>query len=92
MSSEHPQQHLASDYWHIEEFDPTGLRWGDEPDEGWPHRGKDISLLSPEELARLPDGTRVVSIFGQEKIKGRDPIDNDTRGGRLAFGLLPEDL
>ncbi len=83
---------LASDYWHIEPYDPDALKWRYEPEGGYPHRDKDISLLSVEEFNRLPDGTRLVSIFGEEFIKGRDTIDDDTRGGRLAFGLLPEDL
>ncbi len=82
---------VASDYWHIAEYDPEGAHHTDEPDGGYPHRGKDISLLTVDELARLPDGIRVVSIFGEEKVKGRDYIDDDTRGGRLAYGLLPED-
>ncbi len=83
---------LASDYWHVDAYNPDGLHHDDEPEGGYPHCGKDISLLSVEEFTRLPDGTRVVSIFGEEKIKGRDYIDNDTRGGRLAYGLLPEDM
>ena len=51
------------------------------------HLGEIIELQTPEELAALPDGTLLISISGQEKIKGTDEIDTDTRAGRTAFGL-----
>lgn len=84
---------LARDHWHVDAYDPDGLHHEDEPDGGYPHCGRDISLLSVEEFDRLPDGTRLVSIFGKELIKGKDRMfTDDTRGGRLPYGLLPEDL
>ena len=52
------------------------------------HEGEIIELLTPAEFAALPDGTLVVSISGEEKVKGRDAVDQDTRAGRLAWGLL----
>jgi hypothetical protein len=49
--------------------------------------GSVIYLLTPEQYAALPDGTEVVSIMNEKKIKGKDYIDDDTRGGYLAYGL-----
>ena len=50
--------------------------------------GRVIHLLTPEEFTQLSDGTEVISITGDIKIKGKDYIDDDTRRGYLAFGLL----
>lgn len=53
--------------------------------------GRTIVLLSPSAFRGLPDGTVLLSITGEEVTKGRDYIDQDTRGpgeGYLAFGLL----
>ncbi len=52
--------------------------------------GRTIYLLTPERFAALADGTAVVCIDGETRIKGTDPIDDDTRFGHLAYGLLPE--
>lgn len=49
--------------------------------------GSVIYLLTPEQFADLPDGTEVISIMNEKKIKGKDYVDDDTRGGYLAFGL-----
>lgn len=46
-----------------------------------------IVLLTPEEFASLPNGTVVTSISERKYIKGQDYIDDDTRGGCLAFGF-----
>ena len=48
--------------------------------------GRIIHLLTPEQFAGLADGTIVLSINGEEKIKGKDRIDQDTRFGFLAWG------
>lgn len=48
--------------------------------------GRILLLLTEEQLNALPDGTRLVSIAGQEVEKGVDYIDLDTRGGWLAYG------
>lgn len=50
--------------------------------------GRVIELVTPEEFAVLADGTALVSILSQEVVKGVDYIDDDTRAGFLAFGLL----
>lgn len=48
----------------------------------------DKILLIPEQLYhRIPNGTLVFSINGNQCIKGKDYIDMDTRGGYLAYGL-----
>lgn len=57
-------------------------------DYGWTlPTGEVASLLTPKEFAALPDGTVLVSIMGERVVKGRDAIDDDTRGGYLAYGL-----
>lgn len=48
-------------------------------------------LFTPEELAQLPQGTRVTSIMGDSKIKGQDPLDEDTRFGYTAWGVTNPD-
>jgi hypothetical protein len=53
-----------------------------------PHRGRRMTLVTPEEFKALPNGTVLVCINGDEFIKGRDTIDQDTRFGHLAFGVL----
>jgi hypothetical protein len=42
--------------------------------------------LAPEEFRDLPDGTELLSIFGERVVKGRDDIDDDTRYG-YAYGV-----
>lgn len=51
------------------------------------HVGEIIELQTLESFAALPDGTLLISIQGEEKVKGRDDIDLDTRAGRIAWGL-----
>ncbi len=53
--------------------------------------GRVIDLITPKELATLPDGTVLVDIFGVSYVTGKDPIDTDTRGGMLAYGLPSDD-
>ena len=50
--------------------------------------GRSLTLLMPKELEALPDGARLVCIDGTEVVKGQDKIDDDTRGGYLAYGVL----
>ena len=49
--------------------------------------GQWIDLLTAELYEGLPDGTVVVSIHGKRLAKGIDYIDQDVRGGQIAFGL-----
>ena len=54
----------------------------------WWDEDKAIWLLTPEEFAALPDGTVMTDIDGEKATKGTDEIDNDTRFGHLAYGLV----
>ena len=47
--------------------------------------GRTIALLTPEALATLPKGTELFDIEGERALVGFDTIDDDTRGGYLAF-------
>ena len=49
-----------------------------------------ICLITPEQFQQLPDGTVLTSIFGEKLIKGKDEIEQVTKGGFIAFGF-PED-
>lgn len=53
--------------------------------------GRTIKLLTPEQLTRCTQGTRLICIDGKEYVVGRDHIDDDTRGSYLAYGVLPSD-
>lgn len=46
-------------------------------------------LLTEEEYKEVPDGTVLLSINDECKVKGKDYIDMDTRFGVLAYGLTP---
>ena len=54
-----------------------------------------IQLITPEQYRTLEMGTKLIDIFGETKVKSPnsdDPnspnyIDQDTRGGYLAYGL-----
>lgn len=49
--------------------------------------GRIIWLLTEEEFRALPNGTKLISIFGEVVTKGIDTIDMDTRYGYIAFGV-----
>lgn len=49
-------------------------------------------LLRPDELPLVPAGTVLTSIMGRTATVGVDPVDGDTRGGLLAYGLLESQL
>jgi hypothetical protein len=49
--------------------------------------GEIIDLITPRELATLPNGTVLFSILNERVVKGKDEIDDDTRRGMLAYGL-----
>lgn len=46
-----------------------------------------IDLVHENDFKNIPDGTELVCIDGTKVIKGKDYIDNDTRGGYLAYGI-----
>lgn len=49
-----------------------------------------LMLLTPEEFLFLPDGAILTCIDGSKAVKGKDYIDDDTRGGHLAYGITVE--
>ncbi len=49
--------------------------------------GRQIALITPEELPTLPDGTVLICIDGTSATLGQDEIDDDTRFGFLAYGI-----
>ena len=56
----------------------------------WPlENGQFISLLTLKEFNELPNGTKLVNIFGEE-LEKTDQTDKDTRGGFVAYGLPPK--
>lgn len=57
------------------------VRWNDETD---------LYLCPLAQLPDLPDGIALHSISGAVAVKGRDPIDDDTRGGFIAYGIIPD--
>ena len=66
-----------------EELLNLGFRWWDEKHE---------LLLVPLKLFnQIPDGTEFTCISGEKAVKGKDPIDDDTRGGLMAYGVKASD-
>lgn len=53
----------------------------------FPTPAGDVLLLTLNDFNNLPDGTKVIGIFGETCIKGIDDIDNDTRAGYMAYGI-----
>lgn len=49
----------------------------------------DLYLILESDFDNWPQGVVLTSILGNRVIKGKDPIDMDTRGGLLAFGIFP---
>ena len=47
-----------------------------------------LLLLTPEEYAVLPDGEVLTCIDETTATKGADQIDDDTRAGHLAYGVV----
>ena len=52
----------------------------------WDDRTDTLWLLTEAELDRLPDGTVLMSINNQEKVKD-STLDRDVRFGVVAYGL-----
>lgn len=46
-----------------------------------------IWLFTVKEFEMLPDGTELLSILGDKKIKGKHRIDMDTRFNHIAYGV-----
>lgn len=57
----------------------------------WDYDEKPILvLITPEFYDTLPDGTILHGIAGTKAVKGKDHIDQDTRGGYIAWGFHVE--
>jgi hypothetical protein len=54
----------------------------------WWDEDHKLLLITPEQLAALPDGEVLTCIDGTTAVKGPDEIDDDTRGGHLAYGVV----
>jgi hypothetical protein len=50
--------------------------------------GRVLELLTPDQFKALPEFAELVCIDGTTAVKGRDLIDDDTRGGRMAYGQV----
>lgn len=68
-------------------FYPESFISGNSP---WPVTGGVIWLLTPRELDEIPNGVILTCINDTTAVKGLDPIDTDTRGGYIAYGLKVE--
>lgn len=53
----------------------------------WDEKTK-LYLLTPSEFEQLPDGVVLTCIDDSTVVKGKDHIDDDTRFGYLAFGII----
>lgn len=51
--------------------------------------GEGLLLIPLHFYEKIPDGTELTCIDGKKAVKGKDYIDGDTRGGAIAFGILP---
>jgi hypothetical protein len=60
--------------------------------ESGPFAGRLMHLLTSSELIALPPGTSLICIDGSTVVTGEDEIDDDTRYGFTAFGLLDPQL
>lgn len=69
-------------------FDPRGTI---KPGSLFNSSNDTLYLLKPAQIESLPKGTVLTSISGEQKIKGIDYIDDDTRGGFTAYGFLHRD-
>ena len=50
----------------------------------------ELYLIPLTDWHNWPNGSRVTSILGTVRVKGKDKIDEDTRAGLLAFGIYPK--
>ena len=54
----------------------------------WWDEDRKLLLLTKAEFDGLPDGEVLTCIDGTTAIKGKDEIDDDTRAGHLAYGVV----
>lgn len=51
------------------------------------HWDSDLYIFTPEELARIPEGTVLTCINEKNYTKGKDHLDDDTRYGHTDYGV-----
>lgn len=61
-------------------------------DNPWSRTDDPLWLLTPAELKLIPKGTTLYCINSETVVVGTDRIDDDTRFGLLAYGLLESQL
>jgi hypothetical protein len=54
-----------------------------------PIHEENLWLLTEEEMNEVPNGTALLSINDEIKVKGIDKIGDDLRFGAFAYGLTP---
>lgn len=54
----------------------------------WWDEDHKLLLVTPEEFAALPDGEVLTCINGSTAVKGAEEIDDDVRGGHMAYGVV----
>lgn len=62
------------------------LDWGNPVDKTLV--GRTIELIHESDFASVPEGTELISIFGERVVKGKNHIDDDIREGYYAYGTL----
>lgn len=69
-------------------------KWSDEElfEDPQDQKRKVLLLCPLSDFPNVADGTRMCSITGEFVVKGTDYIDDDTRGGVMAFGVLVESV
>ena len=65
-------------------LEERGWRMWTQPDEN----GLVLMLCPLVDFDNVPEGTTMVSISGGKYVKGQDDIDDDTRAGLLAYGVV----
>ena len=67
----------------VDDLKTLGCRPWSEPDAD----GNGLMLFPAEWYPLIPDGYRITSILGHEKVFVRGKTDDDKRGGVLAYGI-----
>lgn len=74
---------MPTDFYTATDSDLAALGWRRWSDDS------QLRLCPADQFANLPRGIALWSISGTVHVKGRDYIDDDTRGGMLAYGIIP---
>lgn len=82
MSNFIPASKANNDPWHQRPNFPDTVGTVEDP----------LWLLTPEELEIIPGGTLLHCIDTSTAVVGVNHIDNDTRAGYIAYGILESEL